>query len=1002
MKRGAVLLLSLVLLLPLILEAQNKPFMRFDEDKGLANIKVKSIFKDNEGYLWIGTENGLSKYDGYKFTNFRKDNGLPGNRIWALASDGKRLYAGCYKDGLAVIENNKVAKVYHLNSRFPNSIRRLYYSKYFRLLIIGSDNGICLFRDSTYYELACHKDSTNKASVLSIFEYKGSIYFTSHSMLLGGGLFKLNINTRNPSLSLVQRVEKISGNKFSLCVVNDTLYTSAYGEIFIYPLKKINEKPSVCYAKTQFLPWVASPVSNQEIWYGGYGESVFVSELMIFNTHTREFTKAPYDIEPQSINDLLYDKESEIMWVCSDNGLFALQKKPFEIQKFDAITSLVDVGGHNGEVYFLSKNGIYVFRNGKYTLKYSLAMIGGVIHKLRNLLYVGEDAKAVKLFKILDNNLLRFTYDENHLFLVTTRGSISLPDFSLYHPFDSRNFAADSKGGSYFVGDYDKLRYFPSINRNLKSVLVEGGKGPVSDIVKTLRVGEVFYFCSFYNGLYAVKNNKVYYLNESNSDIDNYLTDVDTTRSGEVWCTSSYGNLFHIGFTDKLFVNQKLNEQNAGIVGENYKWLKFNDCNLYVGSNKGLSIIPVSELHKYRIDSVHFYNAANGYDFVSAGSPFSDSQGNIYVHTSGKLIKIKNTRYTPEVSKLSFQDVVINGQPVSFTKLAGKTLPYTTREIALEISVLRYPSSGNISYRFSVNQGVWNTGSKVVLQSLKSGEYTVDFEAKDRESNLLYRQQVRFKIALPYWQQWWFVVCSILLITMAILLFLRWRTLKIRQQQDEKTSLLMRNTDLQMRSLQVQMNPHFIFNSLNSIQNFILSSNINDAVMYLGYLGGIIRTNLENVTEEYIHLEEEVKFLGKYIEIEKMRFKEKLDIRMVNVITDQSVLIPPMLVQPIIENAIKHGVRNLGQNGLIEVTFTIKNELLQVTVEDNGVGRKQAKLMNSPGHKSKGLALTLQRLALMNEKNKTIDNKLSIFDLYESGIPTGTRVLVTLQVVRAR
>jgi len=100
------------------------------------------------------------------------------------------------------------------------------------------------------------------------------------------------------------------------------------------------------------------------------------------------------------------------------------------------------------------------------------------------------------------------------------------------------------------------------------------------------------------------------------------------------------------------------------------------------------------------------------------------------------------------------------------------------------------------------------------------------------------------------------------------------------------------------------MNPHFVFNSLNSIQNFILSSKIEDAILYLGHLGTIIRMNLENVSKEFIHLDDEIQILKKYIAIETLRFKEKLDIRLTNTVTDHSILIPPMLVQPIIENAI--------------------------------------------------------------------------------------------------
>jgi LytS/YehU family sensor histidine kinase len=299
-----------------------------------------------------------------------------------------------------------------------------------------------------------------------------------------------------------------------------------------------------------------------------------------------------------------------------------------------------------------------------------------------------------------------------------------------------------------------------------------------------------------------------------------------------------------------------------------------------------------------------------------------------------------------------------------------------------------------------VNTSNWNEGSNISLQSLKSGKYTIDIEADDLESHSIYRDQISFKIALPLWQEWWFLLLAIITIGLISYLIIRWRIRTYTIQQEEKNKLIRTNSELQIQSLQVQMNPHFIFNSLNSIQNFILSSKIEDAILYLGYLGTIIRMNLENVSKEFIHINDEILFLKKYIAIETMRFKEKLDIRLTSTVTDQSILIPPMLVQPIIENAIKHGVRHLNHTGIIHVDFAIENDLLHVTIEDNGVGRKQAALNVDKNHKSLGLALIKKRVKLLNEKNQSHDFSLSIEDLQDNGQPSGTKVSITLKIVK--
>jgi len=127
-----------------------------------------------------------------------------------------------------------------------------------------------------------------------------------------------------------------------------------------------------------------------------------------------------------------------------------------------------------------------------------------------------------------------------------------------------------------------------------------------------------------------------------------------------------------------------------------------------------------------------------------------------------------------------------------------------------------------------------------------------------------------------------------------------------------------------------------------------------------------------------------------------MRFKKKLRIELKNEIQDRNIPIPPMIVQPIIENAIKHGIRQLDSGGLISVNFVIENGGIKITIEDNGVGRKEAELKVEKNHHSKGLGLINERLQLLNQKHKTDRFSLEVIDLIEDGRPSGTRVLINL------
>ncbi len=1003
MKIGYIKFIILLICLPLTIFSQSKPYLVFTEDDGLPSNVVKSITKDKDGILWIGTENGLSKYDGQKFINIQKPDGLPGSRVWALASDHKNtIYAGCYRDGLAVIQNGKVARTLHVKSKFPDSIRRLYYSDTFQVLFVGTDFGIYVLKDTTFFDIPYLKDSTVKSSITAIIEYKNQIYFTAPSPNTNNasGVYKLSVNRENPSLSKVDRSLNDKKFGFSLAALNDTLFTNNGEEIYTYPIQNLSQRETIITAKDHFLPWVSSVIGNHEIIIGGFNNGTYIGGLRMLNTISGKLDKTEYGISNQSINDLLNDPESEITWLCSDEGLISLVNTPFESIKYKDINGILDIEEQGDSRYILSNDGLFIIRGGKIIQKFSVKEIESAVIKKRDDLFSPDTTNFRLLINVRVPFLInRLAKNNNKLFVVTNHGSLSIPDLKTYYPFETEKCIFDDKGGAYIVPDYSKLRYFPSIHKPVYS-LIKGSQGYISDILKIIGVNDLFIFASYFNGLYAIKDGHVYYLNESNSDLNNYLTGIDADSNGEIWCTTIEGNLFNIGFEDKLYIKRKLNKQNSSIIGSSYKWIKFNEDNLYIGTNKGLNIIPLTQLRKDRSDSVQFFNKSNGYDFISADFPFTDSKGNVYVRALDMLIKINNITIPQNTPKLIVENIMFNNSPANIEMLADQTLPSSTERINIDFLLVKYPTSKNTSYRYCVNDGIWNDGGKLIFESVKPGNYKIELEAKDIETGRIYTKSIRFQISLPLQQRWWFITLMISIFLLIAWFIFKLRVNAVKKQHHEKYRLLRENSELQIRSLQVQMNPHFIFNILNSIQSLIMQSKTKDALQYLGSLGSIIRMNLENVSEEYIPIEDEIRFLKKYIEVEELRFKRKFQIELKNDVPNMNLLVPPMLIQPIIENAIKHGVRGM-DNGLVIASFGIENEKLIVTVEDNGIGRVASNQNKIQQHLSKGQGLIEKRLKLLNEKNKTTTNSITITDLVENGHPAGTKVIITLEVIWA-
>ena len=208
------------------------------------------------------------------------------------------------------------------------------------------------------------------------------------------------------------------------------------------------------------------------------------------------------------------------------------------------------------------------------------------------------------------------------------------------------------------------------------------------------------------------------------------------------------------------------------------------------------------------------------------------------------------------------------------------------------------------------------------------------------------------------------------------------------------------NNLLALKSLRSQMNPHFIFNALNSVNSFIASSDERAANTYLSDFSQLMRSVLENSEEDFIPLAKEIELLELYVQLEHMRFKNKFDYA---ITVDESLqlsefVIPPMLLQPYVENAVWHGLRYKEDKGLLEIHFAqIDPETVSITISDDGIGRKKSKELKTEHQKkqnSKGMGNIQKRIAILNEMYKDkVD--VSVENIFEN--EEGTRVVLILK-----
>lgn len=1000
MKNKAIYTLLLLCIFPLLpLFSQVKPVINYTEDDGLASNVVKDIIRDKKGILWIATDLGISKFDGEKFQNIYKTDGLPSNRVWALAVDtNNTIYAGCYQDGLVIIRNNSIVKVLHTKGKLSNTLRRLHYANYYKKLLIGTDYGIYLLQDTALIPVDYPKDSTEKSIILSISEHDSRIFFT---VLKGKtqGLYELFFNKSQPERSYAKRIGEMG--RFASAVLNDTLYSSDYNIIYKNPLNNINKQYSNSKVDSFFFIWNMIPLKSSELFMGGLGEGRFTGGISIYDTRNKRNNPNPCDLDKQSVNDIFYDSTSRVTWVCRDNGLTSLFDSPFESYDFKGIGNILDIGFAGDSMLVLTENHVYYFCVNKLIPIINKQQICSRVSSEWEIILKRPNHKSISLFDASRGcELAHFTQDDNKLYVNTAMGLLSIPDQKKYYPFGVGTVKFTTSKNLYAFVNYFPLLYYPNVNDLKRFIYLKDGKEYIQDILKIVESKGIYYFASYSNGLYATRDSVVYNINETNSSIDNHLTSIDKDVDGNVWCSSSNGNLFEIGFTDSIYVKRTLNS-NIGIVGNNSKWLKFNRNYLFIGTNTGLNIITTKKLYSNSPRIEFFYNQYNGYDYISAESPIVDKNGDLFVHTKDKIIRVEPNFSIDTNLSININYAKINDVNVDFDMIEGKDLTYDKKQISFTFFAIKYPSSKNLFYRYTVNNNEWVKGNQVNLQSLRTGRYKVLLAVFDKETNTNYTRTLVFSIKKPLWLTWWFILLFTAMVIVFLIQIMKFRIKRLKKQHEEKIVLTTQNSELRLRSLQLQMNPHFIFNALNSVQGYIITQNVQNALTYIGNIASIIRSNLENVSNEYIHLSSEIEFLKKYAEIEKNRFKDNLQITFINNISDCNILLPPMLIQPIIENAVKHGIRGLKKEGRITVTFNSNRETLIVIIEDNGVGRKYAQQYNRHEHNGMGMKIIQERLTLLNEKNQTGLHQLKIADLFDNGVPIGTKVEIQLMLVKS-
>ncbi len=947
--------------------AQQPSFVHFGTGEGLPSGMVYDIIQDREGYIWLATESGLSRYNGHEFYNFSHSDGMMGTDVIRLKEDSRgRIWLCNY---------NSTIEFWHQGQFYnPGNVPALASIELqsFPLMTEEDARGNIYF--ITKSELVSIDPEVSTARVTSYpnldYLYRdanGQISLISRA----GKVFSPEPETPSIDFNLFNRVGRTLylPPHHLFRVTTDSIYLlDLASQRTLFRQKNAHEKmPTRIDAHNAGETWVLSwsgvqvfqgvdmggapsrsllagkPVSASlmdregNLWLATLGEGVYMSPNPVERTW-----RTSDGLPVNQVDQLLLDEEG-VLWLGFPGGKVGYLKNG----QFNPIESTAPEGknenrcmgiikGPDGAVWWMHDYAISILREGKID-------------------WIPLQGKGISID----------------------------PDGNVW---------INSYGGS-FPTPYDRLPQDIEARGSAYRILIDlGVKGTARELV-TLPNGEVV--AATASGLKVCQGHQLYLWKDSPL-FQNSINDLDLGANGEL-AVSIHGNGIALFLSDTLLTL----DRSGGLTSDYGVRVRLEgDSVLWVGSNAGLNRVVFSsrgwkELRKYTQEDGLASNR------VTDMAPNGDS---IWVATHGGLsyLPVRPPR-SPDHIPLKITQVKSQGTP--FFPSEPIHLPYNQNSLTITYDGLYFRNPDRLHFRYQMGESdtTFHTTQQrqVEFPSLASGDYTFHLECSaDGKNWFAAENDLKISVATPYYRKWWFFLTLVLGSGMLFTLAITWQSRsvrarnKLRRQADEFKDL----------ALRAQINPHFIFNSLNSIQQFVARKDEHSALLYLSKFSRLIRMTLENTRSSNLNLSEELKALQFYLELESLRVGERLSFEILYPVDLEAdnIIIPGMVIQPLAENGIWHGILLKDGPGKLSIRISEPSPArIQIVVEDDGIGRKAAaKYQQQKGHQSIGVDNIRKRLDLFGAEFGG-PAQLVIEDLYDDGLPSGTRCTIQIPKIQS-
>ncbi len=949
--------------------AQTYQSKNYSVTDGLSSSEIYHVMQDSKGFMWISTNHGICKYDGYSFISFDITNGLPDNtifesyedekgRIWFISLTGKLSY---YSNG--IITKYKFNK--ELNNLRKNSIRmaskttfmvdsanNIYYTRRAEKPIRVDCNGNTGWlefskRDSIQVKINTNNSTFNNYQIVStelkIEESDNSIIKLKIPLGFYSGLFSISLATKN------------------------YIYLSDGYKLLVINRRNKNYKWHHFKEKTI---WLSIDNSNT-LWIGSFSSGVKGYKNGDLNTPIYHL------LNGSSVSSICKDNEGGYWASTLKNGVYyfpSINIKTYPVKHNNLPVSVYTIHPKNNQILF----------GGNAPFIYSLQ--NNIVKKLQYSF--NPESEVKKIISKGDSLFISVTNNDGKIFL-DYNNQIKL----LYGYFTNAYF--DKSGMISFSGSNGNIFYF-----NEKGTL--NNIAYYEDIFKYAADIEHFdnkMLIGTEKGLFLHDGKKLIHMADSNQLFSNRVTSL-AKNNDKLWIGTKGAGLL-------CKKNNTLTQYTTahGLPSNSISDIIVCNDTVWISTNKGVTrFYNFPQQDKSQTWSIH-----NGLTSCEIND-IEKHNNHIYVGTNDGLCIIntiasgQNTTPPP----IYIKKVEIENKDTLI--LSNYNVSYKQNNISISFVGINYQRNDKIKYKYRLVgiDDIWKTTDQQIVNYsvLSPGKYTFEvFAINNSGVQSKKPASIKFFIKTPFWRTNWFYFILVLLISVIIILvgflFFKRRISKMKKENLIKQTL----NRYRQHALSAQMNPHFLFNSLNSAQHYILQNSPEMATDYLSDLGMLMRIILNNSTQERISLLDEIKALELYINIEKRRFdntftfKKEIDVK----IDLQALKIPPLILQPFIENAIHHGLRlKPGAKELLLKIF--ENSLgIIIMIKDNGIGRKHNYLRkrkqnnHNKTHISLGMEITSKRLEIFKEIYSNLIN-VEVIDLYNNRFEsTGTLVKLYLK-----